>query len=103
MNTGVVGPGRGRAASGDRRFQVGRVDTAGPGVQGTSDPVVSRACGTWKTRQGPGTPKGVAGKPEVTKAQLPGGNRMPKKRMPVAERRRETQAAGPAPPAGGLA
>ena len=28
-------------------------------------------------------PSGVAGKPEVTKAEVPGGNRMLKKRMPV--------------------
>jgi hypothetical protein len=28
-------------------------------------------------------PSGVAGKPEVTKAQSPGGNRMLKKRTPV--------------------
>ena len=31
-----------------------------------------------------------AGKPTVRRAQLPGGNRMTEKRMPVAERRRET-------------
>ena len=35
------------------------------------------------TRQGPGAPLGAAGKPEVTKAEVPGGNRMPKKLMPV--------------------
>ena len=32
----------------------------------------------------------MAGKPTVRRAQLPGGNRMAEKRMPVAERRRET-------------
>jgi hypothetical protein len=31
-----------------------------------------------------------AGKPTVREAQLLGGNRMPKKRTPVAERRQET-------------
>jgi hypothetical protein len=31
-----------------------------------------------------------AGKPTVRRAQVPGGNRMPKKRMPAAERRQET-------------
>ena len=31
----------------------------------------------------------MAGKPTVRRAQLPGGNRMTEKRMPVAERRRE--------------
>jgi hypothetical protein len=30
------------------------------------------------------------GKPTVRRAQLPGGNRMAEKRMPVAERQRET-------------
>jgi hypothetical protein len=30
------------------------------------------------------------GKPTVRRAQLPGGNRMTEKRMPVAERQRET-------------
>ena len=38
----------------------------------------------------------MAGKPTVRRAQLPGGNRMAEKRMPVAERRRETARAGPA-------
>jgi hypothetical protein len=32
----------------------------------------------------------LAGKPTVRRAQLPGGNRMTEKRMPVAERQRET-------------
>jgi hypothetical protein len=32
----------------------------------------------------------AAGKPEATMAQFPGGHRMPKKRMPVAERQQET-------------
>jgi hypothetical protein len=38
----------------------------------------------------------LAGKPTARRAQLPGGNRMAEKRMPVAERRRETARAGPA-------
>ena len=44
-----------------------------------------------------GNPVGVrhagwgGGKPEVTKAQVPGGNRMPKKPMPVAERRQQRE------------
>jgi len=32
----------------------------------------------------------VAGKPTVRKAQVPGGNRVTEKRMPAAERQRET-------------
>lgn len=73
------------------------MDTTGLGVEGAPDPVASRTCGTRKTRQGPGA-VGAAGKPEVTKAQFPGGNRMLKKRKPVAERRQEIQVASPVPP-----
>jgi hypothetical protein len=40
-------------------------------------------------------PVGVFGKPTVRRAQLPGGNRMTEKRMPVAETQRETMGAGP--------
>ena len=65
---------------------VGRVNTAGLGVEGAPTPVAARACGTWQPRQGPGAPLGAAGKPEVTKAQVPGGNRMPKKPMPVCRK-----------------
>ena len=41
------------------------------------------------------TPSGSGlrfGKPTVRRAQLPGGNRMTEKRMPVAERQQETSA-----------
>ncbi len=37
-----------------------------------------------------GAPSGVSGKPTARGAQLLGGNRMTEKRMPAAERRRET-------------
>ena len=40
-----------------------------------------------------------AGRPTVREAESRGGNRMPKKRMPAAERRRETRAEGRAPAA----
>ena len=40
-----------------------------------------------------------SGKPTVRRAQLPGGNRMTEKRMPVAETRREAEARWPPPPA----
>ena len=46
-----------------------------------------------------GNPVGVrplAGKPTVRRAQLPGGYRMTEKRMPVAERQRETMTMMPA-------
>ena len=43
---------------------------------------------------------GCAGKPTVRKAQLPGGNRMTKKRMPAAERQRETGTRWSPPPGG---
>jgi hypothetical protein len=58
-------------------------NTAGLGVEGAPTPVAARACGTWEPRRGPATPSGAAGKPEVTKAEVPGGNRMPNKQMPV--------------------
>jgi hypothetical protein len=41
------------------------------------------------------------GKPTVRGAEVPGGNRMPKKRMPVAERQQESGAAGLVPPLAG--
>jgi hypothetical protein len=41
---------------------------------------------------------GAAGQPTVREAQLPGGNRTPKKPMPVAERQRESGTASSAPP-----
>ncbi len=75
-----------------------------PGYRGHPTPAVSCACGTWKPRQGPvcfGDELVRAGKPTVREAQFPGGNRMPKKRMPVAERRRETSMAWPLLQAGG--
>jgi hypothetical protein len=58
-------------------------NTAGLGVEGAPTPVAARACGTWKPRRGPAAPSDAAGKPEVTKAEVHGGNRMPKKLMPV--------------------
>ena len=37
----------------------------------------------------------MTGKPTVRRAQLPGGNRMTEKRMPVVERQRETASGSP--------
>jgi hypothetical protein len=48
------------------------------------------------------TPSGSGprpGKPTVREAQSPGGTGWSKKRMPVAERRQESEAAGPLPSA----
>jgi hypothetical protein len=42
----------------------------------------------------------VPGRPTVRGAEAPGGNRMPKKRMPAAERQQETQGGRPGPSAG---
>ena len=88
--------GRWEAAGAGRGVRPAGKSTAVPGVQEAPTPVVSRACGTWKPRRGPALV--VAGKPTVRKAQLPGGNRMTEKRMPVAERQQETGARWPAPP-----
>ena len=55
MRAGVIGPGpweRGRAAAGG--IGTGRVSTAGLGVKRAPNPAVTRMCGTWKPRQGPG-------------------------------------------------
>jgi hypothetical protein len=40
----------------------------------------------------------MPGRPTVRGAEVPGGNRMPKKPMPVAERRREPQDSLTGPP-----
>jgi hypothetical protein len=42
------------------------------------------------------------GRPTVRRAELPGVNRMLKKRMPVAERQRETEMDRAVPPTDGL-
>ena len=60
----------------------------GLGVKGAANPVVTRMCGTWKPRRGPGG--WSSGRPTVRGAEFLGGNRMPNKRMPVVERRQET-------------
>src|SRR3954447_21059709 len=89
MNTGVIGPGswqRGRAAAGG----IGPAVRAplGLGVKRAPNPVASRKCGTWKPL--PGSER-VLGRPTARRAENPGGNRMPKKRMRAAERRQETR------------
>jgi len=76
----AAGAGRGQAA--------GRESTTVPGIERAPNPAVSRAWGTWKPRQGPGSQL-VSGKPEATKAETRGGSNLPKKRTPVAERRQE--------------
>ena len=73
------------------RIERGRVDTIVPGVKRAPNP--SRVSCVWnmETPSGSATPVRGGGKPEVTKAQVPGGYRMPKKPMPVAERRQESE------------
>jgi len=65
------------------RIERGRVDTIAPGVKRAPNP--SRVSCVWNTEtpSGSATPVRGGGKPEVTKAQVPGGNRMPSKPMPV--------------------
>jgi hypothetical protein len=104
----VVLGGQGRcrcdAAGGGRGHIDDRVDTVIPGIQRAPNP--SRVLRVWNVE----TPSGSgglrcepmhAGKPTVREAQFPGGNRMPKKRTPVAERRQETSMAWPLLQAGG--
>jgi hypothetical protein len=83
------------AASGDRGSQIGRESTAGPGMKRAPNPAESQTCGTWKTRR----VRAVRpGRPIARGAETLGGNRMPKKRTPVVERRQETQASWSTPP-----
>src|SRR4051812_13371490 len=96
--TGVQDLRRGRAADGGQRFVVDRESTVGPGVERTPDPVASHACGTWNPRRGPGGGLSSAGRPTVREAETLGGNRMPKKRMPAAERRQEGVSTKTGPP-----
>jgi hypothetical protein len=70
-----------------------------PGVKKAPTPVVSHTCGTREPRQSPGRCGGAVGQPEGM-AESSGGNRMPKKRMPVGESRQETATSVAAPPGG---
>src|SRR6476620_4099521 len=72
------------------RIECGRVDTTVPGVQGAPNPSRVSCVRNTETPSGSATPFVDGGKPEVTKAQVPGGYRMPKKRRPAAERRQES-------------
>ena len=83
---------------GRRRSQTtcGRVDTVVPGVERAPNPSCVSRVRNMETPSGSDIATGLrpadAGKPTVRGAQIPGGNRMPKKRMPVAERPQETRA-----------
>jgi hypothetical protein len=70
-----AGTGRCEAAGAGRARHPARASTAVPGVEEAPNPAVSRWCGTWKPRPGPGVLM-APGKPTVRKAQSPGGNRM---------------------------
>src|SRR5437667_5308171 len=81
------------AAGGDRGQLCGRVDTAVPGVQRAPNPSRFLRVRNMETPTGSSVDNLVlvdAGKPTVREAELLGGNRMPKKRTPVAERQQET-------------
>jgi hypothetical protein len=54
-----------------------------PRGRGGAHPGRSSRMRNVETPTGSGVPSGAAGKQEVTKAQVPGGNRMPRKPMPV--------------------
>ena len=58
-----------------------------PGYRGRPSPAASHARGTREPRQ---VRCDGAGKPTVRRAEFRGGNRMPKKRRPAAERQQET-------------
>jgi len=73
----------------------GQESTAVPGVEEAPTPAVSRRCGTWKPRPGPGV---VPGKPTVRKAQFPGGNRMTRQANAGGRKAAGTRDAWLAPP-----
>ena len=81
----------GEGASGGRRDRTGRVSTAGPrGKEGAHS---GRDSDVRNVETPPGSRCWLPGRPTVRGAELLGGNRMPKKRMPVVERQQETRAA----------
>jgi len=73
------------AAGGDRGFITVVWTPWSPGYRGHPTPVVSHACRTWKSLQGP-VIQWMAGKFTARKAQSPGGERMPKKLMPAGRK-----------------
>src|SRR6516164_4565032 len=84
-------------ASGGRRDRTGRVSTAGPrGKEGTQS---GRDSDVRNVETPPGSRRCLVGRPQGERNPA-GGNRMPKKRTPVAERQQETQGGAPGPSAG---
>jgi hypothetical protein len=77
---------------------LGRVNTAAPGIQRTPYPSRVSRVRYAETPSGSGSTVGCTGKPTVRRAQSLGGNRMPKKRMPVAEKATGKRGSRPAPP-----
>jgi hypothetical protein len=73
------------------RIERGRVDTIVPGVERAPNPSRVSCVRNTETPSGSAMPMWGGGKPEVTKAHVPGGYRMPKKPMPAAERRQESE------------
>ena len=69
-----------------------------PRGRGGAHPGRSSRMRNVRTPSGSGTLSGVAGKPEVTKAQSPGGNRMLKKRTPVRRKATGNRDKRSAPP-----
>jgi|ERR1700710_323398 hypothetical protein len=76
-------------ASGGRRDRTGRESTVGPrGKEGSQSGCDSDV----RNVETPsGSRRWMPGRPTVRGVEFLGGNRMPKKRMPVVERRRETR------------
>jgi len=85
--TAGTGTCRCDAADAGREVAPSGVSTVVPGAQRAPTPIAARMCGTRKSRRGPDL---WSGRPTVRRAGFPGGRRMTEKRMPVAERQRET-------------
>src|SRR5207249_1204150 len=81
-------------AAGKRRVPAEDSQSAGrtPPSRGKGSTQPDRVSLVWNTETPTGSRAGGVGKPDVRKAQLPGGNRMSKKRTPVTERWQETEA-----------
>jgi len=78
-----------KSADGGRGLIDDRVDTVASGVKRAPDPV--RISCVWNVVTPSGPSHFCGGRPTVRKAESRGGNRTPKKRMPAAERKQESE------------
>jgi hypothetical protein len=94
METGVQGLAVEERQAAAVEIFVGRVNTAGPGVEGTPTPVVARACRTWKPRQRPGRRQALTVSRRQRWPNSLAGTGCPRSECRCAVRRRETGTCG---------